>query len=407
MKKIKFILALQCLLAVTQLQSQVIDISTGVNSSGGLITWPATDDDWLVSSPCSPTPCNGPYVPAPISNGLFHYPSPNPPGWQDLVVYAGMDPTVRWLCPHLYSGSGGCLATGTYGNYYYKMNFNATTCFIDSARVTFTHIGGDDRIDTVFINGHPYQQIYYFPYMGSGGTFLVNPAHLNPSGSNEIKVCNPNNNTHHGVIWKGTISIWGLTLDPSFNLGYVGTSCIATPLGTGNSTWHVWGSTNGNPGSYVNLGVFNTTGPLTLPGNYSCYYVTHSISNGNCAAVCAAQSICNSHCLDPNGGGDPNLPPGQKTAGISAIPQEYATVTIFPNPAKDQVSFNVTTFADSEFNITITDITGRAIKTFEHVKTRDKKSTINWDTPSLSKGTYLVKIQTTNNQVVTKKLLIE
>ncbi len=410
MKKIKFILALHCLLGATQLQSQVIDISTGVNSSGNPINYPSLDDDWWVSSPCLPAPCNGPYQQAPISNQLFTYQAPNPPYWQDVNVYSGMDPTVRWLCPHLNSpASGGALATGTYGNYYYKMNFNATTCFIDSARVRFTHIGGDDRIDTVFINGHPYQQIYYSPNPGTGGTFLVNTAHLNPSGSNEIKICNPNYNTHHGVIWKGTISIWGPTLNPSFNLGYIGASCIATPLGTGNNTWHVWGSPNGNPGSYVNLGIFNTPGALTLPASWNCYYVTHSISSGNCSAVCAAQSICNSRCLDPNGGGDPNLPPGQKTAGIATatIAQEYATVTIFPNPAKDQVTFNVATLADSEFNITITDITGRTIKTFENVKTKDKKSTINWDTPSLSNGTYLVKIQTTNNQVITKKLLIE
>lgn len=98
--------------------------------------------------------------------------------------------------------------------------------------------------------------------------------------------------------------------------------------------------------------------------------------------------------------------PGRAT-GILTNKPEGTSVNIFPNPAKGIVSFEVETATNAPFNVTITDITGRTVKTFDSVSASNKKSTLKWNTESMARGTYLVKIQTADHQSIGKKLIIE
>lgn len=82
-------------------------------------------------------------------------------------------------------------------------------------------------------------------------------------------------------------------------------------------------------------------------------------------------------------------------------------MNIQPNPSRGDVAFAIETMKETELTITVTDMTGKVVKVFEHVKTADKAASISWETGFLSKGTYLVKVTTTDRQSVTRKLIVE
>jgi hypothetical protein len=47
------------------------------------------------------------------------------------------------------------------------------------------------------------------------------------------------------------------------------------------------------------------------------------------------------------------------------------------------------------------------IKTFDNLKTNDKKHTLKWNTENVNKGLYIVKVTTRDKQVFTSKLFVE
>jgi hypothetical protein len=81
-------------------------------------------------------------------------------------------------------------------------------------------------------------------------------------------------------------------------------------------------------------------------------------------------------------------------------------VNVFPNPSKGSVSIDLTAVNDIEFSINIYDISGKMVRFYEHLKTTNKKSTVKLQ-ETLSKGTYIIKIITSDNQVIDRKLVIE
>ncbi len=70
--------------------------------------------------------------------------------------------------------------------------------------------------------------------------------------------------------------------------------------------------------------------------------------------------------------------------------ESISNITVFPNPAKDWVSFNYTLPDNLNYgNITITDINGKVIKVF---RTENKQGQIVWDTRETSPGVYFYKM---------------
>jgi len=84
-----------------------------------------------------------------------------------------------------------------------------------------------------------------------------------------------------------------------------------------------------------------------------------------------------------------------------------SSVGIFPNPAMDNVSIDIAVAADVEFTISVFDRTGTLITSFETAKTSNKKASVRWNTSTLSRGIYLVRVVTSDDQVFNKKLVIE
>jgi hypothetical protein len=88
------------------------------------------------------------------------------------------------------------------------------------------------------------------------------------------------------------------------------------------------------------------------------------------------------------------------------IPDD-SKVSIFPNPARDNISIDIKLDTDVEVNISVFDRTGKMIRSFDPIRTNDRKANVKWNTASYGKGIYLVKIVTSDNQVFNKKLVIE
>lgn len=86
---------------------------------------------------------------------------------------------------------------------------------------------------------------------------------------------------------------------------------------------------------------------------------------------------------------------------------DIACIKLFPNPTKGLVSISIETLNDLDYTIGIYDINGKLIRQLESGSTKKNKATVNYDASTLSKGIYLVKITTSTEQVITKKLVIE
>lgn len=98
--------------------------------------------------------------------------------------------------------------------------------------------------------------------------------------------------------------------------------------------------------------------------------------------------------------------PAARTA-IKTISDEAApNLNIYPNPAKGLATITVNSSSSAGFSILVLDISGRAVKSFEAIKPVNKQASIQLNTQTLDKGTYLVKVQGLTQQI-SKKLIIE
>ncbi|MES2688810.1 MAG: T9SS type A sorting domain-containing protein [Bacteroidota bacterium] len=97
---------------------------------------------------------------------------------------------------------------------------------------------------------------------------------------------------------------------------------------------------------------------------------------------------------------------GNKEQG-EGISDENTSVKIYPNPAKGAVSIDIATETETSFTVSIDNMDGKTVKTFDNLKTNRNKYTLKWNTESVAKGTYLVKVITPDGHVLVKKLLGE
>lgn len=165
-----------------------------------------------------------------------------------------------------------------------------------------------------------------------------------------------------------------------------------------------------NSGPCCLIGMVNPT-PIIIPTTTASHYQPMNL---NCMqwrikALCENGSSVYSdwQCNSFNG------PPGktvfrQQITGQTNIDvQNNIAVKLFPNPAKGAVTIDIETITDVAYTISIFDITGKLVKTMDPGKTENRKATVKCNTEQLSKGSYLVKIVTSDNHIITHKLLIE
>ena len=71
------------------------------------------------------------------------------------------------------------------------------------------------------------------------------------------------------------------------------------------------------------------------------------------------------------------------------------------------ISFELKTEKEDVYTVTITDLAGKKIESFEQMKTNNKQLRITWDTTSLVAGEYLVTIVNSANEIMVKKFIKE
>lgn len=96
------------------------------------------------------------------------------------------------------------------------------------------------------------------------------------------------------------------------------------------------------------------------------------------------------------------------SGGFGEIGRDKTTsVSLFPNPANSSVSLEINSTQGMELNITVFNSTGQIVEAIRDIKIQEKLSSIKLNTEHLNKGVYLIKILTSGNKLITKKLIIE
>lgn len=495
--------------------THVIDISTGIdNTTNQLIPiYTTPDDDWTVKLPGAAN-----FQAVHCGTGI--------PVASWTTPYAGKDPNVRWLCPQSY-----LLSTGQHDNnapggvYEYQMTFDLDVCEVQSAQFNLDHIGGDNEIIEILVNGSSYPVSFSHTAWGTNVTIPVAAMDI-VSGINVItvRVDNEGPETYTGMEINGDLTIVDNNPSPGFWLTYVNGVLQGQGDGSVEHIWNVYCTPNGNSGPYELAGTFDSPS-FTMEGGCKCYYVTHT-SNNECGEACEAQSICTFECDemecnlsaptglyrthmnathdqffwnpvqgtvssyvlvltlgDPlccgdQGGGAQQAPPVVtfstsytfETVDLSVLPwplivdgepycyswyvyavcgdgsnsmastilcsggsggggipderpgssadgstlgesglwgSKEAMVHVYPNPAREIVNIDIQTTRDELVDITVVDIAGKTVKAFGSQETSNGKLALKWDARSVEKGIYLVKMTTSDNKVITQRIVIE
>lgn len=200
--------------------TQTIDLSTGIDKNGQLISILAPDDDWQVLTPGSssyqPIYCGSGWL-----DGVSQYGSAFSGLWNNTNnAGTGLNSDVRWLSPYIDPVNGGHLVQPSYSNgfTFYLINFNLDVCNAQSAILQFDFIAADDSIHEITINGWNYNVNYYYDALGSAiNKFTPNPApinvpvwQLNLAGPNYIRIKVDNSKADHtGLSINGRLKVRG------------------------------------------------------------------------------------------------------------------------------------------------------------------------------------------------------
>jgi hypothetical protein len=282
MKKLILILLLVC--GMQQMKAQVWDITTGVDPMLNLITLNTPDDNWTMCPPSGNPWSPGSYIPVMCSTGA-------PVGYSP---YVGHWNTVRWLSPNVLPSGEHDYAPG--GDYYYKYSFTTGPCEVQSAVIHLDHVGADNTMDQVIINGNIYPVSYTFNPFTNNVTITLLPGDIVVNGNNELIVRVHNDgDTYTGMEIAGNITVTTAGApDPSFGSSYIGNQLNVGSAVPGTHTWEIYGSATGNVGTYNYIGTF-TSPSLAIASGYSCLFVKHTVTN-ECGTACKAISICNLNC---------------------------------------------------------------------------------------------------------------
>jgi hypothetical protein len=137
-----------------------------------------------------------------------------------------------------------------------------------------------------------------------------------------------------------------------------------------------------------------------------------SIFENNSLSNCAAQSICDLLAIpggmvdindNANGCNSPEeVKAAFTTASVDKLVSSNNRFTIYPNPATNKITISTSRVLPGETIISITSISGQQLQRARF----HNQNKFEMDVSTLSKGIYLVKIQT-NTGIETKKLVIQ
>jgi hypothetical protein len=100
-----------------------------------------------------------------------------------------------------------------------------------------------------------------------------------------------------------------------------------------------------------------------------------------------------------------NFSSGCREEAPSENNKEDADFSIYPNPARDNVSVNIYAKENTNYMIRLTDISGRVIKS-DYPFANSGMNKYEMNTSNLAKGVYMMEVQI-NDKLMKKKLMIQ
>lgn len=161
--------------------------------------------------------------------------------------------------------------------------------------------------------------------------------------------------------------------------------------------FNVVGIPTGGHWSYTNTGVATITDSLVSANNWWGNVSVYGIGSGNIVYTITNANGCSiARQISGNG-----VTCAGRGIDLNAETKPVFDFTLYPNPAKGRVSFNVE-FADADGKVVLTDMYGKQIKT-QSLSLGTNQIDIN----NLSKGFYLVSVINNDGTRTTKKLIVE
>ena len=228
---------------------QIVDMSTGINSSNSLIPYGIADDTWQVKLPTGNS-----YIPIKCSKQTFV--TGLPPAPQQF--YAPVISNVRLLSPYMDSNFNIDIAPA--GTYTYQMTFNHNSCSKTNANMSFTTIGADNYISSIKLNnaiifsggpGNLSQDIICNPW-SSNKTFNVPIAAIN-QGVNTIKI-----EVYNFIGYNNTQTPTGLLIDGKLTINYIPNSGLNPLITTTKTKFCTYDAFTFNGTATVGSGITNS-----------------------------------------------------------------------------------------------------------------------------------------------------
>jgi hypothetical protein len=259
-------------------QQQVVDLSTGVTSTGALIGAGTNDPKWEIKPPGGSS-----FQSVPATTGTT---AGSGTPWAS-------DPHARWISPYIDSlGNITSPASAQSGDFTYRRRFDLmSNCPISGALISLTKVGGDNAVTALKLNSsspHPLASFGFNPLSSANVTIL--PSEI-IGGNNTVEITVHNLGSYTGLLVYGNLTInfdcptVGVNKDLQNNTGQIAddieiilagsytnvnhydgypanlfASFNASPTGGGN-TLLTWSNPNNavQPGQIAHVG-FNVTG---------------------------------------------------------------------------------------------------------------------------------------------------
>lgn len=223
-------------------QSQIINVSTGVdNTTANLIAPGSFDDTWTVLTPASSSFAN-----VRCTDGTILL-----VGGSSVTSWSPIS-GARWISPVTTQNgpNHSAVSPAPQGNYVYRMEFGVMyySC-INNATLFFDNIGGDNNVTNVNVNGHNHSLPGAATFNPPATNVSFNVSSELTTGTNYIEITVSNSEAYTGFLAKGNLTInyngFPTVTIPSFNTG---SYCAGDPIWVDGSGTTI---TGGSFGSHV------------------------------------------------------------------------------------------------------------------------------------------------------------
>lgn len=283
---------------------------------------------------------------------------------------------------------------------YDSIQINATPCNIASS-FTYTDNGNGNYS---FTNASTGNIVSYYWNFGDGTTSnVVNPTHTflaNGVFVVQLAAVDANSCVDYYLI---TFMVTGVSNPISCNAAFVVVPDSAIPnsvivynTSTGTNLTYFWDFGDGNTSTLSSPNYsYTTSGPFQL-----CL----TVDDGAGCVSTYCDSISNGGTIFKQGGFSISVVTPVITETHNNI-QSISALSVYPNPAKENISINLSFTEATQTEIFVTDILGNTVSQISNEKFSAGNNKLLWKVTNLSNGIYLLSVKT-NNSLQVKKLII-